>query len=170
METQEAKEISDIMSWIQAKGKDEKRESTSSPYDGLYLMDNDAIPDTPRRQTENVSTNRSKIGSSSPWAPSPRAFLTPRQYAPYLIMTRSPWASTQTAPDLAGEFARNVPSFRQLAVHSLVNSPEKDEVLKSKLHHSSSGEDSIEPTRRGVPGPGRSISQSVSHQLRFFDS
>ena len=80
METQEAKEVSDSMSRIQAKGKDEKRESTSSPYDGLYLMDNDAIPDTPRRQTENVGTNGSEIGSSSPWAPLPRAILilTPR--------------------------------------------------------------------------------------------
>ena len=147
METQEAKEISDSMSRIQAKGKDEKRESTSGPYDSLYLMDNDAIPDTPRRQTENVSTNGSEIGSSSPWAPLPRAILTPRQYAPSLIMPRSRWASTQK------KFARNVSSFRQLAVHSIVNPPEKDEVLKSKLHHSSSGEDSIEPTRRGVPGP-----------------
>jgi hypothetical protein len=153
METQEAKEISDLMSRIQAKGKDGKRESTSGPYDSLYLMDNDAIPDTPRRQTENVGTNGSEIYSSSPWAPLPRAILTPRQYAPSLIMPRSPWASTQIAPDLAGEFARNVPSFRQLVVHSLVNSPEEDEVLQSMLHHSSSGEDSIEPTRRGVPGP-----------------
>jgi hypothetical protein len=152
METQEAKEISDSMSRIQAKGKDEKRESTSGPYDSLYLMDNDAIPDTPRRQTENVSTNGSEIGSSSPWAPLPRAFLTPQQYARSLIMPRSAWASTQTAPDLAGEFTP-IPSFRQLAMHSIVNPPEKDEVLKSKLHHSSSGEDSIEPTRRGVPGP-----------------
>lgn len=149
METQEAKEISDLMSRIQAKGKDEKRESTSSPYDSLYLMDNDAIPDIPRRQTENIGTNGSETSSSSPWTPSPRAILTPRQpSAPW-----SPCGSTQTAPDLAGEFARNFPSFRQLAVHSIVNPPEKDEVLKPKLHHSSPGEDSIEPTRRGMPGP-----------------
>jgi hypothetical protein len=158
METQEAKEISDLMSRVQAKGKDEKRESTSSPYDSLYLMDNNAIPDTPRRQTENVGTNGSATSSSSPWTPSPRAIRTPRQpSAPWIFRGSStpwsPWGSTQTAPDLAGEFARNVPSFRQLAVHSIVNPPEKDEVLKSKLHHSSSGEDSIEPTRRGVPGP-----------------
>jgi hypothetical protein len=139
------------MSRIQAKGKDEKRESTSGLYDILYLMENDAILNTLRRQTENVGTNGSEIGSSSPWASLPRPFLTPRQYAPSLIMPRSPWASTQTAPDLAGEFAP-IPSFRQLAVHSIVKLPEKDEVLKSKLHHSSSGEDSIEPTRRGVPG------------------
>ena len=158
METQEAKEISDLLSRIQAKGKDEKRESTSRSYDSLYLMDNDAISDTPRRQTENVGTSGSETSSSSPWTPSPRAILTPRQpSAPWISRGSStpwsPWGSTQTAPDLAGEFPRNVLSFRQLAVHSIANPPEKDEVLKSKLHHSSSGEDSIEPTRRGVSGP-----------------
>ena len=158
METQEAKETRDLMSRIPAKGNDEKRESTSSPYDSLYLKDNNAIPDTPRRQTENVGTNGSKTSSSSPWTPSTRAILTPRQpSAPWISRGSSRpwsfWGSTQMDPDLAGEFAPNVPSFRQLPVHSRVNPPEKDEVLKSKLHHSSSGEDFIEPTRRGVPGP-----------------
>ena len=50
MERQEAKEINDLMSRIQDKGKDEKQESTSSPYDSLYLMDNDAIPEIPKRR------------------------------------------------------------------------------------------------------------------------
>jgi hypothetical protein len=160
MATQEAKEIRDLMSRIPAKGNDEKRKSTSSPHDSLYLEDNNAIPDTPRRQTENVGTNGSKTSSSPPWKPSTRAILTPRRpSAPWISWDSSrpwsTWGSTLTAPDLAGEFSRNVPSFRQLAVHSIVNTPEKDEVLKSKLHHSGSGEDFIEPTRRGVPRPSK---------------
>jgi hypothetical protein len=143
METREGKGINDLMSRIQAKGKDEKRESTSSPYDSLYLMDNDAIPDqTPRRQSENVGTSGSETSSSSPWMPPPRAILTPRQpYAPWISRgsptPQSPWGSTQTAPNLAGEFAWNFPSFRQLAVHSIENPPEKDEVLISKKYYDS---------------------------------
>jgi hypothetical protein len=142
------------MSRSQTKGNDEKRESTSSPYDSLYLKDNNAIPDTSRRQTENVGTNESETSSSSPWTPSTltRAILTPRQHSVPSKPWR-PWVPTQTAPDLAGEFCPNVPTFRQLAVHSIVNPPEKDEVLKSKPHHSSSGEDFMEPTKRGVLGP-----------------
>jgi hypothetical protein len=142
MATQEAKEIRDLMSRIPAKGNDEKRKSTSSPHDSLYLEDNNAIPDTPRRQTENVGTNGSKTSSSPPWKPSTRAILTPRRpSAPWISWDSSrpwsTWGSTLTAPDLAGEFSR------------------KDEVLKSKLHHSGSGEDFIEPTRRGVPRPSK---------------
>jgi len=151
MGRQEAKEISDRMSRIQGKGKDEKRESTSSPYDSLHLMDNDAIPEIPKHQKyyDYLGINHAETSSSSPRAPSPRATLTPRQPS-----TRwSPWGTTLTAPDLAEEFAQNAPYSGQLAVHSTMNAPETDGVLKSKAHHSDSGEDSIEPTRRGWPVP-----------------